>query len=270
MIDPTGDDKTLREPGTKELIKLTKAGLNTKLNANDANISNGTITIKGTSITPISSNDVNITDGTITIKGTSITPLTSDDVSLEDGTITIGEESITPLTSDDVSIDTDTNTITVGEDSITVPDEYELPIADDDTLGGIKVGNGLSIDANGVLSTDGGYTLPIASDTTLGGIKVGDNLTIDSTTGVLSADAQSITVDDELDDESENPVQNKVLTPILEGLNTRITAISRQTVDLWWGMNDAPYIVTGNAFIYLDGIVDDDIPIVDNAEIVTE
>ena len=33
-------------------------------------------------------------------------------------------------------------------------------------------------------------TLPIASDTTLGGIKVGDNLTIDPETGVLSADGE--------------------------------------------------------------------------------
>ena len=237
MIDPTGDDKTLREPGTKELIKLTKAGLNKKLDSSDASISDGTITIKGTSITPMNSNDVSITDGTITIKGTSITPLTSDDVSLVDGTITIGEDSITPLTSDDVSIDTETNTITVGEDSITVPDEYELPIA---------------------------------SDTTLGGIKVGDNLTIDSETGVLSADTSSITVDNELDDTSENPVQNKVLTPILEGLNTRITAISRQSVDLWWNMDDAPYIDIGNALVYLDGVVEDIIPEIGIAENVNE
>ena len=237
MIDPTGNDKTLREPGTKELIKLTKAGLNKKLDSSDASISNGTITIKGTSITPMSSNDVSITDGTITIKGTSITPLTSDDVSLEDGTITIGEESITPLTSDDVSIDTETNTITVGEDSITVPDEYELPIA---------------------------------SDTTLGGIKVGNNLTIDSETGVLSADEQSITVDDELDDESENPVQNKVLTPILEGLNTRITAISRQAVDLWWNMEDnSSGVIIGNMVLVLDGEITS-IPEIGSIETVTE
>lgn len=237
MIDPTGNDKTLREPGTKELIKLTKAGLNKKLDSSDASISNGTITIKGTSITPMGSNDVSITDGTITIKGTSITPLTSDDVSLEDGTITIGEESITPLTSDDVSIDTNTNTITVGEDSITVPDEYELPIA---------------------------------SDTTLGGIKVGNNLTIDSETGVLSADTQSITVDDELDDESENPVQNKVLTPILEGLNTRITAISRQAVDLWWNMEDTNSgVVIGSMVFVLDCEITS-IPEIGSIETVTE
>lgn len=38
-----------------------------------------------------------------------------------------------------------------------------------------------------------GYTLPVASQTTLGGIKVGQNLTIDSG-GTLSADAQAVSV----------------------------------------------------------------------------
>jgi hypothetical protein len=106
----------LEEEGTKELIALTKAALNTKLNSNDANISNGTITIKGQSITPVTEQ----------------------------------------------------------------------------------------------------YSLPIASDQTLGGIKVGTNLSIDPITGILSADAQSITVDDELDDTSENPVQNKVIKVALD------------------------------------------------------
>ena len=32
---------------------------------------------------------------------------------------------------------------------------YTLPVASAETFGGIKVGNGLSIDANGVLSADG-------------------------------------------------------------------------------------------------------------------
>lgn len=64
---------------------------------------------------------------------------------------------------------------------------YTLPIASASTLGGIKVGTGLSIDSNtGVLSATGGsYTLPTASASTLGGIKVGSHLSIDSG-GVLS------------------------------------------------------------------------------------
>lgn len=67
---------------------------------------------------------------------------------------------------------------------------YTLPKASSSTLGGLKIGNGLSIDNDGVVSVDGGtgdYVLPKASADTLGGIKVGTNLSINSSTGVLSA-----------------------------------------------------------------------------------
>ena len=40
------------------------------------------------------------------------------------------------------------------------PTEYTLPVASASTLGGIKVGNNLSIDANGVLSATGSGTIP--------------------------------------------------------------------------------------------------------------
>ena len=64
---------------------------------------------------------------------------------------------------------------------------YVLPTASDTTLGGIKVGNGLTM-TDGVLSSDNPtpYSLPTASDATLGGIKVGSGLTM--TDGVLSSD----------------------------------------------------------------------------------
>lgn len=69
---------------------------------------------------------------------------------------------------------------------------YELPVASANVLGGIKIGNRLSIDANGVLSADDqSYTLPIAGANNLGGVKVGENLSIDAN-GVLSADASPI------------------------------------------------------------------------------
>ena len=64
---------------------------------------------------------------------------------------------------------------------------YELPVASADTLGGVKVGNGLSI-ADGVLSASQ-YSLPTASADTLGGVKVGSGLSI--TDGVLSASGGS-------------------------------------------------------------------------------
>ena len=65
---------------------------------------------------------------------------------------------------------------------------YTLPPATTTTLGGIIVGDNLSIDSNGVLSTHAPYTLPNASATTLGGVRVGSNLSIDSN-GTLSATA---------------------------------------------------------------------------------
>lgn len=63
---------------------------------------------------------------------------------------------------------------------------------------------------NNTYEIDGG-DLPIASASTLGGIKVGSGLTIDSTTGVLNATGTSITIDNEMSDSSTNPVQNKVI-----------------------------------------------------------
>ena len=72
---------------------------------------------------------------------------------------------------------------------------YELPIASDSVLGGVKVGAGLEIDADGTLSAPGGsggggYVLPKASAATLGGIKVGNNLSIRED-GTLDAQAGS-------------------------------------------------------------------------------
>ena len=66
---------------------------------------------------------------------------------------------------------------------------YELPIASEDVLGGVKIGSGLSIDPDtGVLSADAEqYTLPIASADDLGGVKIGEGLSIDES-GILSSD----------------------------------------------------------------------------------
>jgi len=58
---------------------------------------------------------------------------------------------------------------------------YVLPVASASELGGVKVGNNLSIDASGVLSANaGGYTLPPATASTLGGVIIGDNVTVDA------------------------------------------------------------------------------------------
>lgn len=69
---------------------------------------------------------------------------------------------------------------------------YTLPPASATTLGGVKIGSGINVTADGVISVNGGggapYELPAATTTTLGGIKVGDNLTI-TPDGKLSANA---------------------------------------------------------------------------------
>lgn len=69
--------------------------------------------------------------------------------------------------------------ITLGGNNFTRVDtqpnsSYTLPIATPDVLGGVKIGSGLSIDANGVLSASGGGNVPMASPSVLGGIKVGN------------------------------------------------------------------------------------------------
>lgn len=66
---------------------------------------------------------------------------------------------------------------------------------------------------------DGTYLkeVPKATSTTLGGIKVGNNLSI-TEDGTLSANAQKIDVDDALDSNSINPVQNKAIYTQLSGL----------------------------------------------------
>lgn len=50
--------EVMEEEGTKELIKLTKAGLNSKLNSNDVSISSGAITIQEHQLIPMTDNEV--------------------------------------------------------------------------------------------------------------------------------------------------------------------------------------------------------------------
>ena len=62
---------------------------------------------------------------------------------------------------------------------------YTLPTATSSVLGGVKIGSGVSIDGNGVISVaSSSYTLPTASASTLGGVQVGSGLSISG--GVLS------------------------------------------------------------------------------------
>lgn len=57
-----------------------------------------------------------------------------------------------------------------------------LPIASSSTLGGVKIGSGLTVAADGTISAAAQYTLPTASSSVKGGIKVGTGLTMSSET----------------------------------------------------------------------------------------
>ena len=76
----------------------------------------------------------------------------------------------------------------IGYDSGTGIISYSLPIATASTLGGIKIGSGLTIDpVTGVVTAAGTYNLPTASTTQLGGVKVdGTTITINGS-GVISS-----------------------------------------------------------------------------------
>jgi hypothetical protein len=65
---------------------------------------------------------------------------------------------------------------------------YTLPAATETVLGGVKIGSGITVGADGTISASAGstYTLPNASATVLGGIKIGTGLTIDAN-GVCTA-----------------------------------------------------------------------------------
>ena len=66
---------------------------------------------------------------------------------------------------------------------------FKVPIATKNAVGGIKVGENLSISEDGTLSANGGdsYVLPSATADTLGGVKIGDNISV-TADGVISVD----------------------------------------------------------------------------------
>lgn len=86
--------------------------------------------------------------------------------------------------------------------------DYVLPAADNDTLGGVKIGSHISVTPDGTISIESedikgalGYTpanssdvstyvLPKATSNTLGGVTIGDNITVAD--GKISVSAQDI------------------------------------------------------------------------------
>ena len=85
---------------------------------------------------------------------------------------------------------------------------YTLPAATTTTLGGVKVGSGLSVTTDGTLSADAQeYSLPTASYYTLGGIRIGSNLSMDSYGRVSAPDPYTLTKTDIIDKMGYTPAQ---------------------------------------------------------------
>lgn len=123
---------------------------------------------------------------------------------------------------ENINIERDQHNITISEPMR----DYHLPIASETVLGGIKVGNNLTIEEDGTLNAESTeYTLPTASATTLGGVKVGNNLAIND--GVLTAAVDSV-----LSGSSTNPVQNSVVTSNISSINSDLGQLDTRTDNL--------------------------------------
>ena len=103
---------------------------------------------------------------------------------------------------------------------------YHLPIASETQLGGIKVGNNLTIEEDGTLNAESTeYNLPVATSSTLGGVKIGSGLS-------MAEDILSVTVDNSLSSTSSNPVQNSVISSNLSTLTSTVQAIGNEVTTL--------------------------------------
>ena len=103
---------------------------------------------------------------------------------------------------------------------------YHLPIASETQLGGIKVGNNLTIEEDGTLNAESTeYNLPVATSSTLGGVKVGSGLSINE--GSLS-----VKVDNSLSSTSSNPVQNSVVSSNINTLTSAVQAVGTELTNL--------------------------------------
>ena len=111
---------------------------------------------------------------------------------------------------------------------------YTLPAATTTTLGGVKVGSGLSVTTDGTLSADAQeYSLPTASYYTLGGIRIGSNLSMDSYGRVSAPDPYTLTKTDIIDKMGYTPAQ-----------------VTAGTYDLTAGSS---YLATGTIYVQYAG-----------------
>lgn len=101
-----------------------------------------------------------------------------------------------------INIEIDEPAIEIDETS--QQSEYVLPTATATRLGGIKVGENLTVESDGTLNAvQGSYTLPQATNNVLGGVYV----------------------DTTLSSSSENPVQNKVVNNSINNLSSSLNTL---------------------------------------------
>ena len=116
---------------------------------------------------------------------------------------------------------------------------YTLPAATTTTLGGVKVGSGLSVTGDGTLSADAQeYSLPTASYYTLGGIRIGSNLSMDAYGRVSAPDPYTLTKTDIIDKMGYTPAQ-----------------VTAGTYDLTAGSS---YLATGALYVQYDTSTSDE------------
>lgn len=137
---------------------------------------------------------------------------------------------------ENINIEREQHNITISEPMR----DYHLPIASETVLGGIKVGNNLTIEEDGTLNAESTeYNLPTASATTLGGVKVGNNLAIND--GFLTAAVDSV-----LSGSSTNPVQNSVVTSNISSINSDLAQLDTRVDNLEGSVSALSTIVGGH------------------------
>ena len=118
------------------------------------------------------------------------------------------------------------NTVDISDDI----QSYHLPIASSTILGGIKVGDNLTIEEDGTLNAESTeYELPVATAEELGGIKIGSGLDINN-------GAAYVKVDTVLSSVSANPLTNatvtSAITTLTSGVQTNSSNISNLNTSL--------------------------------------
>lgn len=173
----------------------------------DDGVNSGTVTLKtfiadvGVSITPSTSSLTIKNTGVLTVNGQApvngavsviaqnANAVTGQSLIVDSGATTGVITFKTIVAGQNIALSTDTN----GNLKIDGSASYVLPAATSTTLGGVKIGSGVNVTADGTISIPP-FVLPIASSTVLGGVKIGANISVagDGTISVAPAPVSSV------------------------------------------------------------------------------